>query len=494
MKCLLSTAFLAGALLLAAGPARCTAQNVPGQCVDTPYSASCEPSGGNTSTRPSAEDNYEAKEYSRFVSAHNNALKLYNKAIDAPLDKALGMFQAALADIDEALQHQPGDEGSLRLRRQIQASLKCADGRLAAANGNYDQAIAFLREAEQIFPESDARWESFIADFQRNALWARGLALNRQSDFAGAEAIFRQIIAADPSLSGAYVNLYWSLYNEGRYEDALAALQQAHNLDPRNQDTVSRIADVQSKIDEARAEKMRQQQTQALEQQDSAAAATISAGVGNLIDNIGSGDGQTRSIYRMVNGTPVEFTVLGHPESGPSTALGQLSGIAAGDQKAKDSTRNQGADSVDQLQLGFDTAGNPGQALAPIEIGGQGSGQPPVYDAKTMKAIEDDAQYKQLMKDKADADQRYQQLGGKLKEVNTQIASQQGDTGALQVKENQILDQMAAAKSDANTARVKAEDRARNISFTLNFTETPAKPKPAPPPSPAPGAGRSPEN
>jgi len=578
MKWLLLSSSLAGMFLLAAGPAEDKAQNVPGQCVDTPYSAPCAPSGGNSSSRPSV-DPYEAKQYSRFLSNYHSAIKLYNKAIGANVlpEKALGMLQEALADINEALQYNPNDEDSLKFRRQIQGSVKCILGRLAAARGDYDQAIALLREAEQIYPESNARWEGIIADFQRdgerNALWARASELNNtQRDYKGAEAVWRQIIASHPDDSYAYSNLGITLDNEGRHEDSLEALEQALKLNPKNQDAASRIegvrrsalwdraselnntqrdykgaeivwrqiiashpddsyaysnlavvlknqgrneeslaayrhaltldpknndapsgiADVESRIDADRVEKVHEQQNQALKQQDSSAVATISSKVGNLINNIGSGDGQTHSTYRMVNGKLVEFTTLGQPAGGAPAASGQLAGIVGDDQKAKDSTLNQGADSINRLQFGFDTAGNPGKPLQPVVL--SGSAQPPAYDAKTMKAIENDEQYKRFMQTKAAAEQRYQELGGKLKEVNTAMTNHEGDTGELQVTATQILNQMAAARSDAVSAGVNAQDRAREISFTINMTETPTKPKPAPPPSPAPGAGGTPQN
>jgi tetratricopeptide (TPR) repeat protein len=59
-----------------------------------------------------------------------------------------------------------------------------------------------------------------------------GTQLYLRSDFAGAEALFRRAIEADPGGALGYSNLGAALIGEHRYDEAIAALQKAVTLDP----------------------------------------------------------------------------------------------------------------------------------------------------------------------------------------------------------------------------------------------------------------------
>jgi len=450
---------------------------VPGHCEN------CGDDNGRSGQSSSASDRREAREYSRYVAAYNHAHDLYSKAIHAPAAQALRMNQQALAYLNEALRHQPSDADALKLHRQAEASEKTCLGELAEAKGDYDQAIAFYREAEQLYPESNALWETHIARAQQNRTWARGSELQKQGDFHGAEALWRQILASDSVNANAYFNLAAALSGQGRDDEALEAFQQAHRLNPKDLDTISRINKLEKTI-------ATNHEQQALKQQDKAAAANISSSVGALLNDIGSADGQTRSTALTVNGKQEEFTVLGHPESGPSKALSQLPGIAGDDKQAAGTVRNEGADAKDRLQLGFDTAGHANGAISPVVVGDQGPRQA-ANDKDLLKdpQILKDSQIQGYLKKKAQAEERYQELSGQLKTINGKIAGQDGNKGELQVTANQVLDQMAAAKSEADAATINAQDRAHKLSFTVDMTETPPKPKRVEPPSPSPAAG-----
>jgi len=59
-----------------------------------------------------------------------------------------------------------------------------------------------------------------------------GMQLYSASDFTGAEAQFRQAIAAEPGMALGYCNLGAALVAEHRYDEAIAALQHSVALDP----------------------------------------------------------------------------------------------------------------------------------------------------------------------------------------------------------------------------------------------------------------------
>jgi len=462
--------------------------NVPGACVPS-IPGNC--TGGNGgSTGGGSTSRYEAQEYSRYLSAFKYADKLHDQALRAARDpaKALALYQRALSYIEEALQHEPGDSLALDEQRKINASIQTCQGQLAAYRGEYDRAISLFREAEAIDPAATNIWEKNIewaqslrSKTQKDALWASGSQLHDRADWKGAEAIWRQIIASDPSNSAAYYNLGITLENQDRIDEALAAFRQAQRLDPNDKNTNSRTERIEKKSEAIHANAVHKQE-------DSKAAANISANIGALINNIGSSaaSGQTRSIFLPVNGKPKEFTVLDHPQSGPTTAISQLPSAAVEGRGAVATSRNYGADAKDRLELVFDTPGKAYGAPLPVVVTGTSVSQPPSIPEKYLHNKEIQGYLAQ--KDKAD--QTYKKLGNELTVINNKIARKEGNKGELDVAASKVLDQMAVAKSESDTNDFKAHEKARQLDLGVHMSEEPEKPQHKPPPSPSPSATR----
>jgi hypothetical protein len=166
MKSALSLAFL---FLFVAVPA--CAQKLEGtQCWigkelvgGFPPNYKCPESDSSGSSGTDSAAHHEAREYSRYVSAYNSALKLRNRAVLAPCSTALPLYQSALTYLDRALQHEPDDSSARRMRREVNASIRTCQGQRAVSNGEYDRGISLFREAQQLYPESNGTWEQNIA-------------------------------------------------------------------------------------------------------------------------------------------------------------------------------------------------------------------------------------------------------------------------------------------------------------------------------------------
>ena len=66
------------------------------------------------------------------------------------------------------------------------------------------------------------------------ALAEQAVRIHQQGDFAGAEALYRQILDADPSLFGPHYYLGLMRMQQGRNEDAARFLQDALRISPDN--------------------------------------------------------------------------------------------------------------------------------------------------------------------------------------------------------------------------------------------------------------------
>lgn len=437
-------------------------------------------SGGSRSSR-SAEDLQAEAQYSSYAAAYNLATGIYKRFAKVPPEQALELTQTALADVDEALGYEPGDANALTFRRQIQAKQQELLGEIAAARGDFDQAIAYFLAAGQIFPESNNRWQELIAWANENKAWAIGNQMHSQQNYTGAESIWRQLLSVDPKNESLYYNLGLALENQGRTDEALAAYQQAHRLNPKAKDAAAKVAETKSTIQDNR-------QTQALQQQDAAAAQNISSSLGALLNSLNAGDGETKSEYRQVHGQKTEFTTLDRPGAvGHASAIDEAAGVAAGDAAGASSTRNGGADASDRLQFGIDSAGHRAATESAVSINGvQSSGAA----EQLLKKFPNDAGIQGYLRERDEAFKRYQQLGDELKEINQKVVKREGDPQALKVQAATVMDQMSAQKSTADSAQVNAEDRARKLSFAIDLTpEQPVK-KPVTVPPPPPGAAK----
>jgi len=268
--------------------------------------------------------------------------------------------------------------------------------------------------------------------------------------------------------------------NQSKYDDALALARQGRDTYGKNANYwKQRVSKAESEIQNQK-ESDPNYREQMYKQKEAQAASAIQSDINSLVDNLGSGGARTWTIWRNVNGQMVEFTVLDHSGAGPSRAGEQLRGIAADDHKARGSRKNGGADASDQLQLGFDTPGIANGSLTPVVIG-SGSSQLKLTDRE--KADPDIAKN---LKEKAEAEQRYKQLGTQLKEVQRKLSNNEGDKGQLQVQTTNILNQMSAAKSDEATAVIHIQDRKRQIDLSLKLNDSPQQPSDSPNSQPSP--------
>jgi predicted O-linked N-acetylglucosamine transferase (SPINDLY family) len=71
-----------------------------------------------------------------------------------------------------------------------------------------------------------------VADLK--ALAEQAIRIHQQGDFAGAEALYRQILSADPNLFGPYYYLGLMRMQQGRNEEAAGFLQDALRISPDN--------------------------------------------------------------------------------------------------------------------------------------------------------------------------------------------------------------------------------------------------------------------
>ncbi len=108
--------------------------------------------------------------------------------------------------------------------------------------GNFRQ----LAPADVQQPADDAAMTAIELDNRLPMAWiARGwLAMSYDFDWRNAEKMFRRAIELAPSFYGGYNGLSMALQMAGRYEEALAAAQQAHSLDPLNFWTRNMLAEV----------------------------------------------------------------------------------------------------------------------------------------------------------------------------------------------------------------------------------------------------------
>lgn len=91
----------------------------------------------------------------------------------------------------------------------------------------WDGTPASSNTTAQTAPRTAAPGSS-LADSYNN----QGSQLYRAGDYAGAEALFRRAIAADPQGALGYCNLGAALIPQQKYDEAIAALQRSITLDP----------------------------------------------------------------------------------------------------------------------------------------------------------------------------------------------------------------------------------------------------------------------
>lgn len=495
--------------------------------------------GGRNSDGPSEYD----LAYEAYYQAHITASDLYRQGLNTRGVASQQYFQQALEYIEEALRHLPDASKTLHFKRQVLAAMKVNEGDTAVENGDYEWAMRFFDEAQNIYPESSDLWQrhrdwAYEQEYNKAlslffgeswgeaerhfrgiapkygaiAYYYLGVVLNNQGKVSEAEWSYRQTIKLDPdnssSCAAAYGNLASLLAKQQRYAEAEAAYRQAIKLHPKDADTINNLGvmlEEQGRYEEARTayqkalgvdpnveyaasnlksleDKIRRHEEA---KKDVIVVERIQGDIDTLITDIGNNasPGQPQSIYRTVNGEQVEFTVEPHPQEGPGSAGDQLlSNVAAG-QTSIDASKLE--ISSDRAQLGFDTPAAPAGSL-PVLGSGTGKSTPGVPDA-----FKKDPEILQYQAERQVLDQRDSYLGSELEAITGKIEKLEGlisetEKGQLQVQKAAILDQMAAVKSQKATLEVHIQDRVRKLTFSgIDLTPAQAKTKSVPPPAPS---------
>jgi len=149
-----------------------------------------------------------------------------------------------------------------------------------------------------------------------------------------------------------------------------------------------------------------------------------------------------------------------------------------------------GASASDRAQLGFDSTGERGtsQGAAPVPVV---TGHPiESSDVSVPKRFREDPEIVRLTGEKKAAEEKYRKLESKLEVIKEKLTNNEGNVGKLQVERAEVMNQMNAAKSEADTAKVNIKERLIKLT-PPDFTEEPEKSKkePVPPPSPKPSPG-----
>jgi len=109
---------------------------------------------------------------------------------------------------------------------------KLAAAKAAEDAGNEDQAVQILTEATQLDATRDILWGK-LADAQRNAAAKATDAAAKNKDYADSVDSYQKAIAIKP-LGAYYNNMGEALAKIGKAQEAMAAYNQAAQLDPPN--------------------------------------------------------------------------------------------------------------------------------------------------------------------------------------------------------------------------------------------------------------------
>ncbi len=165
------------------------------------------------------------------------------------------------------------EEAAAALRRAIELQPDFSDsytnlGDLLADQGRIDEAIASYRTALQLQPNDLVTCNSL------------SIALHHQGDGAGAVEILQRGLAIDPNHAPLNFNLAMRLFEECRYEAALAAMRRAEATWMKNTDAFSRqwLANVQKHIASLQPEVDRLDELLAIARGERAAATPMDIG------------------------------------------------------------------------------------------------------------------------------------------------------------------------------------------------------------------------
>jgi eukaryotic-like serine/threonine-protein kinase len=188
-------------------------------------------------------------------------------ALDPGYGKAHNDLGSLLMDLGRQ------EEAAAALRRAIELQPDFSDshtnlGDLLADQGRIDEAIASYRTALQLQPNDLVTCNSL------------SIALHQQGDDAGAVEILQRGLAIDPNHAPLNFNLAMRLFEECRYEAALAAMRRAEATWTKNTDDFSRqwLANVQKHIASLQPEVDRLDELLAIARGERAAATPMEIG------------------------------------------------------------------------------------------------------------------------------------------------------------------------------------------------------------------------
>ncbi len=163
------------------------------------------------------------------------------------IDPRYGPALAALADVERRRGNTNEAVRLLGEARRFQAGGSAAGETPAAAdaaaqldaatqyrNGNFAEALAGYRALRSAAPGDDP---AYRASLDNNI----GLCLYKLGDLAGADSLYRALIAGNPGYVKAYTNLGLVLDAAGRPEEAVALYRRALEIEPGNRSALRRL-------------------------------------------------------------------------------------------------------------------------------------------------------------------------------------------------------------------------------------------------------------
>ncbi|NWG93496.1 MAG: tetratricopeptide repeat protein, partial [Parvularculaceae bacterium] len=151
------------------------------------------------------------------ISAHPTFPRAFARLGRAQIDSR--NFAAAAETLDRALQLDPNDRTSgLLLARAL------------AAQENYGAVYYVLDHLEKVFP-NDIQVKKFRLEIAR-----------MRQDFPALAVLAEELVKLSPDDPQGWRGIATARYEDGRYEDALAALERALTLEPKTADGLSQLA------------------------------------------------------------------------------------------------------------------------------------------------------------------------------------------------------------------------------------------------------------
>jgi tetratricopeptide (TPR) repeat protein len=305
----------------------------------------------------------------------------------------------------------PTDETDYRVKPlpATESRMDCASADTLAQNGKFDEAAELYRKAVALNPENGEAYSGL------------GLALIKQGNYDEAQAACRKALELNPKDPHAYNNLGVTLQKQGRLAEAREAFEQALQIAPDMAAATQNLQGTEAKII-----------------------------VGKVISEAARPPDTTpnpepHSLYRVVDGKLVEFTVADNSAVGPTKPSEQLTSAAASGQRAQNAGSPEAA-AKDLSNLGWDTPNSQSAGLTFPKISGTVPAPAELALPEKCKAI---PAVHDLLERKEKADEDYKTQAESLKVINDKIAASQNEEEkkALQVEAVNAMTEMNKDKS-----------------------------------------------